>query len=322
MVMSSTEIPILLSTLAFLTFCLLFFGVLHYYLRYTKKREMMEKIRKDYEGWEARSEESSSPKTKRSFQKLVLNFLNLLGKRVTPDASDNYSRMRIRFLRAGLRGANIPAAFWGTKIFLMIFFPSCFVLARISVFKLFNTEATLASCVFLALSGLFLPDIWLGIRTAIRKRRILEGLPDALDLLVVCVEAGMGLDAAINRVGEEVKLTNNVLSDELKILNLELRAGKSRQDALRNLAQRTDIEDLRGLVTLLIQTDKFGTRVAQALRVYSDVFRTKRYQRAEEIAAKLPVKLTFPLVLFILPSLFVVLVGPAAIRIYQTLLHH
>ena len=149
---------------------------------------------------------------------------------------------------------------------------------------------------------------------------MLEGIPDALDLLVVCVEAGMGLDAAINRVAEEIKLTNRILSDELKFLNLELRAGKSRQAALRNLAMRTDLEDVNSLVTLLIQTDKFGTSVAKALRVYSDTFRTKRYQKAEELAAKLPVKLVVPLIVFIFPSLFVTILGPAAIRIYEVFL--
>ena len=314
------DIPILLSLLAFLAFCLFFYGVFHYSLRRSKKLEMIQKIRKDYEPWQPAHKESSSSKNKRSPKDAILNFLNSLGKRVVPDASKNYTRTRVRFQRAGLRGANIPTIFWGTKVFLMIFFLACFLLAHIGFLRLFNTLTVLASCVFFSFLGLFLPDIWLAIKTAMRKKRLLDGLPDALDLLVVCVEAGMGLDAAINRVAEEIKLTNNDLSDELKILNLELRAGMSRQEALRNLAQRTDIEDVRGLVTLLIQTDKFGTSVAKALRVYSNVFRTRRHQRAEEKAARLPVRLIFPLIIFIFPSLFVVLVGPAAIRIYLTLL--
>jgi tight adherence protein C len=132
----------------------------------------------------------------------------------------------------------------------------------------------------------------------------------------------MGLDSAINRVGKEIRLSNKPWSDELKLYNLELRAGKLRRQALKDLAVRTDIEDMNGLSTMLIQTDKFGTSMADTLRVYADTFRTKRYQRAEEIAAKLPVKLVFPLIVFILPSLFVALVGPAAIRIFQVLLQH
>jgi len=174
--------------------------------------------------------------------------------------------------------------------------------------------------VMLALIGFYLPNLWLHFRIARRKEAIIKGFPDALDLMVVCVEAGTGLDAAINRVGEEMRLSNKVLSEEFKLLSLELRAGKPREEALKSLALRTDLEDVNSLIILLIQTEKFGTSIAQALRVYSDSMRTKRYQKAEELAAKLPVKLVFPLVLFILPSLFVVIVGPAVIRIFRTLL--
>jgi tight adherence protein C len=184
--------------------------------------------------------------------------------------------------------------------------------------KILSNQIAVGLAVLIALGGFYLPDLWLKIKSNIRREKLLEGIPDALDLLVVCVEAGMGLDGAIHRVAEETKLTNPILSSEFKLLNLELRAGKSRQDALRNLALRTNIDAMNSLVTLLIQTDKFGTSVAQALRVFSDSFRTKRFQKAEEFAAKMPVKLIFPLILFIFPSLFVILVGPAAITIYKT----
>jgi tight adherence protein C len=137
--------------------------------------------------------------------------------------------------------------------------------------------------------------------------------------MVISVEAGMGLDAAIHRISTELRLTNPVLSDELKLLTLEVRAGKPRSEALRNLALRTDLEDVNSLVTLLIQTDQFGTSVAQTLRVYADSFRTRRFQRAEEIAARLPVKLIFPCVLFIFPSLFIVILAPALIQLFQAL---
>lgn len=142
----------------------------------------------------------------------------------------------------------------------------------------------------------------------------MEGFPDALDLLVVCVESGMGLDAAIDRVGEEMKLSNAPLSEELRLYNMEMRVGKSRVDALKSLAGRTDLEDMKSLVTLLIQTDKFGTSMAQALRIHSDTMRGQRHQRAEEKAAKLPVKLLIPLVFCIFPALFVVILGPAIIQ--------
>ena len=180
-----------------------------------------------------------------------------------------------------------------------------------------NNQIAVGLAVLIALVGFYLPDFWLMIKSDIRREKLLEGIPDGLDLLVVCVEAGMGLDGAIHRVAEETQLTHPILSDELKLMNLELRAGKSRQDALRNLALRTNIDAMNSLVTLLIQTDKFGTSVAKALRIFSDSFRTQRYQKAEEFAAKMPVKLIIPLVLFIFPSLFVVIVGPPAIQIYK-----
>jgi tight adherence protein C len=165
--------------------------------------------------------------------------------------------------------------------------------------------------------GFYLPDIWLRQKMDKRKEKLLKALPDALDLLVVCVESGMGLDESITRVAKEIELQSPELCDELSFLSLELRAGKSRPDALRNLAVRTNLEEVSNLVTLLIQADKFGTSVADTLRVYSDTFRTERFQRAEEIAAKMPVKLVLPLILFIFPALFVALIGPAIISIYR-----
>ncbi len=149
-----------------------------------------------------------------------------------------------------------------------------------------------------------------------------EGFPDALDLLAVCVEAGMGLDAAIKRVGEEMRLSNKVLSDEFGLLNLEMRAGKERKEAMRSMADRIDLEDVSSWVSLLIQTDKLGTSISQALRIQSDSLRTKRSQRLEEMAAKIPVKLLFPTIFCIFPSLFLVILGPAVIRILRMLAQH
>jgi tight adherence protein C len=240
-----------------------------------------------------------------------------LGEMAKPKEERNLSRLHTKFLQAGFRGVSPPIIFFGAKVFLAI------LLALIpSLIKLFTVESLPALSlmffsVMLALIGWYLPDVWLRVRINRRKEEILHGFPDALDLMVVCVEAGIGLDAAIIRVGEEMKLSCKALSEEFKLMSLELRAGKLRQDALRNLALRTDLEDVSSLVTLLVQTDKFGTGVGPALRVHSDSMRTKRHQRAELMAAKLPVKLVFPLVFFILPSLFVVLMGPAVIKIFR-----
>jgi len=153
-----------------------------------------------------------------------------------------------------------------------------------------------------------------------RKIKLLNGFPDALDLMVVCVEAGLGLDQAIARVGEEVSIGHRALGEEFLLVSLELRAGFSREQALRNLSERADLEEIRSLIALLIQTDRFGTSVGQALRVHSDSMRINRRLRAEELAAKLPVKLMLPLILFIFPSLMVVIIGPGAIRLIRNFL--
>jgi tight adherence protein C len=168
--------------------------------------------------------------------------------------------------------------------------------------------------------GWVLPTMVLARLAKRRQHRIQLGLPDVLDLLVVSVEAGLGLDQAIQRVGEELAFAHPDLSDELRLINLELRAGKGRSDALHNLAERTGVDDISSLVAMLVQTDKFGTSVAQSLRVHSDTLRTKRRQRAEEAAAKTGVKMVFPLVFCIFPAIWVVTIGPAAIKFVQVLL--
>jgi tight adherence protein C len=309
-------IPGLFSVVAFLVLSLLLVGIYQYFSQIARKREVVKKIQYDQETHIVRPEEGQFREAGNRVRALLVKFLGLVGRRSGTDDAD-YSGMRIKFLRAGLRGANLAAVFWGAKVLLAVGMAVCFLAVRMSILAGLSLLATLAVCFYLVFIGFYLPDIWLRIRTVRRRRKIFNGLPDALDLLVVCVEAGMGLDAAITRVGEEIQLTDRELSSELKLLNLELRAGKARQEALRNLARRVNLEDMDSLVTLLVQTDRFGTSIAQALRVYSDTFRTKRYQAAEELAAKLPVKLLFPLIFFIFPALFVAILGPAAIQIVQ-----
>ena len=186
-----------------------------------------------------------------------------------------------------------------------------------TVYIAMSTSYTMGIVVLGSLLGFYLPDIWLKQITDKRKEKVLKGLPDCMDLLVVCVEAGMGLDSAIKRVGDELNLSYPELSEELNLLNLELRAGKQRRDALNNFAMRTGLTETKSLATLIIQTDKFGTSVAVALKVFSDSFRTQRFQRAEEKAAKLPVAILMPLIFFIFPALFVVILGPAIIKIFR-----
>ena len=191
------------------------------------------------------------------------------------------------------------------------------------LFAFFSTSIVTRPNITFALAGVgagyLLPGMVLARLAKRRAQRSDSSLADTLDLLVVSVEAGLGLDQAMTRVGSELAFAYPDLSDELRLVNLELRAGNPRAEALRNLADRTGVEDLGSLVTMLIQTDKFGTSVAQSLRVYSETLRTKRRQRAEEAAAKTGVKMVFPLVFCIFPAVWIVTIGPAAIRFVTVL---
>jgi tight adherence protein C len=319
MLFSDPNIKLFISSVTFCSIILFCFGIVQYIRQREKRRELLEKIGGSGQTNIIQNEDTSKNTSGKTLFTPVLNMFGFIGDRLSSKTSDQ-SRMRIRFLRAGIRRENAMMIYWGAKCFFSICLPAIFFICRFSVLKVLNNHITVGLVVLIALVGVYLPDLWLTIKADIRKEKLFEGLPDALDFLVVCVEAGMGLDGAIHRVAKETKLTHPVLSDELELLNLELRAGKSRQGALRNLALRTNIDAMNVLVTILIQTDKFGTSVAKALRIFSDSFRAQRYQKAEEFAAKMPVKLAFPLIFFIFPSLFVIIIGPAAIRIYENML--
>jgi tight adherence protein C len=180
--------------------------------------------------------------------------------------------------------------------------------------------------VFSAVAGLWLaavgwtvPPFYMRYRINRRQKDIVRALPDALDMLVVCVEAGLALNQALLRVSEEIVNVSPLMGEQLALVNLEIRAGTAREEALRNLGDRTGVPDIRSLVAMLIQTDRFGTSIATALRVHADTLRSKRRQRAEEAAAKTTIKLIFPLVFFVFPAMFVVILGPALIQIVRTL---
>jgi len=286
------------------------------------EQDMIRKIRSG--GWDSGDfqdmKETTTAPDKEGEKPALISFFNFFSSNTRDGNAPVHKSIRIKFLQAGIKWENVEGAFWGAKFLLPVLFLAVFIMARIFIFQVMENNITIVWIVGLALLGFYLPDIWLKQISEKRKIRLFNGLPDALDLLVVCVEAGMGMDAAIHRVSREIELSSPDLSHEFALMNLELRAGQSRQDALRNLSLRTGIDEMTSLVTLLIQTDKFGTSVAMALKVFSDSFRTKRFQRAEEIAAKLPVKILIPLIFFIFPSLFVVLMGPAAIKIYENII--
>jgi tight adherence protein C len=307
---------ILISLLAFITLILFGLGVF-FYIDYQKERWKISKRIKQMSGV-IRSEEFTDVFYRIKGQ--LVKFVGSLGKLVKPKSEGEFSQLQKNLLKVGYRRETASAIFLGIKAFSTIFFLGVSFLMRLWIVKSISSFHLMLLSVILVAVGFYLPNLWLRMKIAKREEKILEGFPDALDLMVVCVEAGIGLDAAITRVGEEMRLSNKVLYEEFKLLSLELRAGKQRRDALRNLAMRTDMEDVSSLVTLLIQTDKFGTSIAQALRVHSDSMRTKRYQRAEELATKLPVKMVFPLIVFIFPSIFVTVLGPAIIQIFRILL--
>jgi tight adherence protein C len=252
------------------------------------------------------TDESDKPR----LQSLIA-FVKRVGEKA-PRSAKELGSLKLRLVQAGYRREEALTIFFGIRIVFAL-----------SLFALFSTSFLTKPNLTFALAGLalgyLLPGMALARMAKRRAHRIRLALADMLDLLVVSVEAGLGLDQAISRVGTELAFAYPELSDELRLINLELRAGKPRSDALRNLADRTGVDDLSALVTMLIQTDKFGTSVAQSLRVYSETLRTKRRQRAEEQAAKTGVKMVFPLVFCIFPAVWVVTIGPAAIKFVTVL---
>jgi tight adherence protein C len=245
----------------------------------------------------------------------VVSLTRPLAKLSVPEEGWEESPVRIRFINAGWRKSTAPALFYAAKTGLTLLLPILmYLLLRHGDHNLFLWVVAAAA------AGYYLPDLWLKHCLKERQREVFETFPDALDLMTVCVEAGLAMDAALARVAQEIGLKSMVLAEELQLVTLELRAGSAKDKALRNLALRTGVEDVDALVTLLIQAERFGTSIAASLRVQSDQLRTKRRQRAEETAAKIALKLLFPLIFFIFPSLMVVLMGPAILQIYRVLL--
>jgi len=255
-----------------------------------------------------------------SFKDKVHSLLTRLGEANKPSNESEVSAIRETLVTAGYRHARAPILFMGAKLLSGILALGLSILLPLKLLGFPTVTAQLVLYVGAASAGYFLPMLWLRYAISQRKEKLQDAFPDALDLMVVCVEAGLGLDAAISRVSSEIHFAHKELAEELNLVSLELRTGLSRAEALKNLSRRIDLEEVSSLVALLVQTDKFGTSIGQSLRVHSDAMRVNRQLRAEELAAKLPVKMLFPLVFFIFPSLFVVVVGPAAIKIARTLL--
>lgn len=231
-----------------------------------------------------------------------------------PPSGKTISQGQKLLVRAGFRRPEVVFAFRGTQLILPVA-----AAAALYVTGAYHTGFPFLPA-FLVLTAYMLPGILLNLKIRRRQRRLQLALPDALDLMVICVEAGLGLDQTILRVSQELHISHPEMSEELQLVNTEMRVGKARLDALRALAGRTGVEDIKALVAMLVQTDRFGTSVAQSLRTHSDDLRTKRRQRAEEAAAKTTVKMVPPLVFCIFPALMVVILGPAVITLVRQLM--
>jgi len=260
-----------------------------------------------------RREEQGSPVKKAATVGRVLSKASPLAKPLQPKSAEEESKLKRRLSEGGFRTENAVGVFLGLKFIGLIV--GLTISGATSLATSSFTQSALIYSVVVSAGMFYMPDIIVWFIAKHRKDSIFMGLPDVLDLLVVCVEAGLGLDQAMRKVSEEMKKSARTVSDEFTLCNFQLQMGRARNEVLQDLGNRTGVDDLRSLAAILIQADKFGSSIAQALRVQSDSMRTRRRQLAEEKAAKTAVKLIFPLVIFIFPAIFVVLVGPAAITI-------
>ena len=281
--------------------------------RNSRAQERLERISRP-----ASLAEIEDPKAKKERFQGVMETAKALSGPLMPQTELEQSQLKIKLANAGFRSDSAVAVYLGLRFVTLI---ACTLLA-LAIFlpKYGMTYAALKPIVVAAGFGFYLPSIILWFLRKKRQEEIFLSLPDALDLLVVCVESGLGLDAAMRKVCDEMKDHAKVISEELSLANFQLQMGRPRREVLHDLGVRTGVDDVRSLAAILIQADRFGSSIAQALRVQSDSMRTRRKQLAEEKAAKTAVQLIFPLVLFIFPGIFVVLVGPAAISIMNTMM--
>jgi tight adherence protein C len=253
---------------------------------------------------------------KEPFREQVRRYLRAIGRRFGSTGRTNEA-LRRRLLRAGFYGETAVADYQGIRLALAVGLPLGFTVV-LTLWRV-PIAGVMFALPILALAGLIVPSLVLDSMIARRRERIQRSLADAVDLMVVCVEAGLSINAAILRVAQELRRAHPEIAQELHLCALEIRAGKPRDEAFRALGERTGVRDMKALIAMLIQAERFGTSIARALRVFADSLRTKRRQRAEEAAAKTTVKLIFPLVFFIFPAILVVLLGPGLIRIMETI---
>lgn len=268
---------------------------------------------------EQRLQTLNSDRQNAQWRQTMVKLAGPLANLSSPPGDWDSSALRVRFFNAGIRNEHARLFYFATKTAL----PVVLALPAYLFFSVwFKAQGItlLFDVAVVALVGCYIPNLILGWLVRVRQREIFETFPDAVDLMLVCVEAGLGLDAALARVAGEIKMKSMALAEELHLTNLEVRAGGTREKALKNLARRTGVEELDTFAVMLTQADKFGTSVGDSLRVFSDDLRHKRQTRAENRAAKVPTLMLIPLVLFIFPSIIMVIMGPAAIQIIRTLM--
>ena len=259
--------------------------------------------------------EIQSRRRRQAKSERLMGVLQALGQQVGSGRKDA-TAVRQFLIQAGYSDPRAVAIYWASRVSLAAAL-TAFGMVGLPLLGM-SSGRMLLGMIWLGGLGWIGPTFYVRSRLKARQKEVQLALADMLDMLVVCVEAGLGLNQALVRVADEIEHVSPVMSEQLAMVNLEMRAGTPREEALKNLAERTGLPDIRSLVSMMIQTDRFGTSVADALRVHSDTMRTKRRQRAEEAAAKTTIKLVFPLVLFVFPAMFVVVIGPSALAIFRT----
>jgi tight adherence protein C len=312
--MDQTMIIILIAS--FSALALFTYGLCVYFNRHREIQDRFAKQKTELAPLVSRRLKTSIPKKK------IIEFFSSLGKmslRKTEQKKIEGSRLRLTLIQAGFRYSNAVAAFYGIKAICTIIIPLGYMTYVIWANKV--TMLNLSIALGAAALGYHLPNYILSRVLKKRQDRIDRALPDVLDLMIVCMEAGLSLQSTLNHVAEEVRRVSKDLHQELRITNAELRTGIPRDKALRNLGERTGVQSVNSLISLMIQTEKMGASIAQSLRTHADFVRVRRGQRAEEMATKLPVKLVFPTFFCIFPALFIVILGPAAFQIYRNIIH-
>ena len=300
----------------FLMFAAVFFATIGAVMAIRPRRSMTERI----DG--SRASRAAAPKVSLRQEEPdthLHNALKAIEKHFATD-EDKRSANRLRMIQAGYPGNTALRYYYGVRVLLAVTLPAAFLAMVPALAPTMSVQKALLIAAGLCVAGLYLPYRWVDSKVEKRKTAISVGFPDALDMLVVCVEAGLSLDAAFARVADQIGRPHPVVGYELRQVGLELRAGKTREQSLMNLATRSGVDDVANVIAVLVQSDALGSDLAEALRVQADEMRAKRMLRAEEIAHKLPVKLTFPLITCILPALFVAVVGPAIIAIARNLI--